>query len=379
MRKLASIQKVVSTAPIEGADKIELVFILGWQVVATKGEYKAGDLVVFYEIDSWLPATDPRYNTFEERFSNWGDKRGMRLKTIKLRKQLSQGLVMPLDKFPEIKNPSEGDNVTDILKIEKWEPIEKPVPGRKPGESAGKRFPAFIRKTDQDRIQNVGAMVERYLDEGFEVTMKLDGSSMTVFMVQPSSKYYKDAKSFSKEKLSFLSKVINFFKSFNKPDEPIYGVCSRNVMLSQEGTSNFHKAVEVSGVKDALELTTHSYAIQGEVIAPDIQENYEKVKDVEFHIFDIFDIDTQEYLLPEARQRFCDEYELQHVPILWEGSLRGFLEFNDGDSIVQKCLDKAEGDGYNPGVKREGIVWKSLTRDFSWKAVSNSYLLKTGK
>ena len=145
MRKLASIQKVVGTAPIEGADAIEIAFVLGWQVVVKKGEFKAGDLVVFYEIDSFLPASDSRYDSFKERFSTWDGKLGMRLKTIKLRKTLSQGLVLGVDKFSEIKNPKEGDDVTDLLKIEKWEIIEKGSNAGTRALGSGKTFPPFIQ------------------------------------------------------------------------------------------------------------------------------------------------------------------------------------------------------------------------------------------
>ena len=113
MRKLASIQQVVDVYGIDGADAIECVKVQGWQIVVKKGEFKKGDLVVFYEIDSFLPASDSRYESFKERFTTWNGKKGMRLKTIKLRKALSQGLVLPVKNFPEIKNPIIDMDVTE--------------------------------------------------------------------------------------------------------------------------------------------------------------------------------------------------------------------------------------------------------------------------
>ncbi len=384
-RKLATIQRIRYLEPIEGADKIELAIINGWQVVTQKGQHKAGDLVIFYEIDSWLPAEDVRYASFEERFSNWGDKRGMRLKTIKLRKQLSQGLIMPLRDFHEFDSKllseiNEGTDVTELLKIEKWEPIEKDVPGRIPGSSQGKRFPAFIRKTDQERIQNYGEMALRAIDEEFEVTVKKDGSSVTIFRVDPSSPHYKDAKALSATKLSLWQKIKAFFVC--KPDEAVYGIASRNVLLPLEGNTNFHKAA-APVLASLMYGDNISIAIQGEVVAPDIQENYEKVSEVEFHMFDMFDIDKQTYASPLIRRVYASNYNLNHATVVAEGTLRNILKLMDtevtADSLVKSLLAYASGPGDNKGVMREGVVFKAEHRDFSFKAVSNEYLLKTGK
>jgi len=382
MRKLASIQKVVGTAPIEGADVIEVAFVLGWQVVVKKGEFKAGDLVVFYEIDSFLPASDSRYESFKERFTTWDGKLGMRLKTIKLRKTLSQGLVLGVDKFSEIKNPQEGDDVTELLKIEKWEVIEKGSNAGTRALGSGKTFPPFIQKTDQERIQNYGAMVEKALDEEFEATVKKDGSSLTVFVVQPDSKYYDIAKDFESKKVKskkvkgLVASIKMWFSNLFSEKKPVTGICSRNILLAKEDDSNFHKATSKYALIQKLLASGKSYALQGELVAPDIQGNYEKVKDIEFHLFDIFDIDAQRYLLPMERRSFAQEWIIPHVTVLDVNSLNGFTSTSKGDNIVQKLLDFAEGKGDNDGVMREGVVFKSTTRDFSFKAISNSYLLK---
>lgn len=377
-RKLASIQVVKELVAIKGADRIELALILGWQVVVQKGVHSVGDLVVWYEIDSWLPAEDARYASFEERFSNWGDKRGMRLKTIKLRKQLSQGLIMPLGVFPELTFElySVGQDVTELLKIEKWEAIEKAPGMHVPGSSIGKRFPAFIRKTDQERIQNIGEMVARTMDDEYEVTVKKDGSSMTVFRVDPSSRFYEDAKALTATKLTWFQRLKVWFK--RAPAEAVYGICSRNVLLPLEGNSNFHKAA----AGPLAVLRAHkgiSIAIQGEVVAPDIQENYEKVAGVEFHMFDLFGIETQAYALPYVRQCFAETNGLSHATLITKGATLQNILGGATDDVVKSLLTYASGKGDNEGVMREGVVFKALTRDFSFKAVSNEYLLATGK
>lgn len=376
MRKLASVQKIIGTSPIEGADAIELAFVLGWQVVVKKGEFTEGDLVVFYEIDSFLPATDSRYASFKDRFIIWDGKEGMRLKTIKLRKQLSQGLVLGVNNFPEIKNPEEGADVTELLKIEKWEVIEKQNSVRPIG--SGKSFPPFIQKTDQERVQNYGALVSKAVDEEFEVTMKKDGSSLTVFTVHPDSKYYDIAKDFvsKKEKFNLIKWIKGLF--IKEPKEVIKGICSRNLMLKLDDTSNFGKAVQKYQLLETLLSSGKSYALQGELVAPDIQGNHEKVKDVEFHLFDVFDIDEQKYLLPAERQAFAKIWNIPHVTVITTGVLSDIVAPFNGKDIVDKCLDFAEGKGDNEGVKREGVVFKSTSRDFSFKAISNSYLLKKG-
>lgn len=377
MRKLASIQKIVGTAPIDGADAIEVAFVLGWQVVVKKGEFKAGDLVVFYEIDSFLSSEDSRYDSFKDRFIKWDGKEGMRLKTIKLRKTLSQGLVLGLDKFPEIKNPEEGLDVTELLKIEKWELPETSNNKGTRAQGSGKTFPPFIQKTDQERVQNYRVLVEKALDEEFEVTMKKDGSSITVFVVHPESPYYKTAKQFVTKKEKF--NLFKWIKSlFIKDTTPVWGICSRNILLKQEDDSNFHKVVEKYGLLGKANACGKSVALQGELVAPNIQQNHEKVNDIEFHLFDIFDIDEQKYLLPAERQRLAKINDIPHVTIIATDKLKNVVANNNGENIVQKCLDFAEGDGDNKGVKREGVVFKSVTRDFSFKAISNSYLLKKG-
>jgi RNA ligase (TIGR02306 family) len=400
MRKLASVQKVLNVRPIEGADLIETVDVLGWSVVVKKEDnIKTGDLVVYYEIDSFLSETDPRYNVpaFQERFINWGEKRGMRLKTIKLRKQISQGLVLPLSMFPEalhaIRGLSEEDSIgfdlTEILKIEKWESLAEQGgnSGGMGSKTAGARaFPSFIRKTDQERVQNYLTELPKHLEETFEVTIKLDGSSMTIFRINKESPHFdyawEDIETRllrNKSKLGKLWYLILKKLGLKRPPAYLDGVCSRNIQLDPDGDNHFSKYTKEEALLERLENLDRNIAIQGELIAPSIQENYEKVENFEFYVFDIFDIDKQEYLLPEERRDVCYQLGLEHVPLLdLNKKLTDFIEPGNGElrAMVDQILAFAEGPGKNPGVKREGIVFKSNKQDFSFKAISNSYLLK---
>lgn len=393
MRNLASVQKILNIRPIPGADMIEAVDVLGWTVVSQKGIHTVGDLVIYFEVDSFLNADEPRYASFEERFTNWGDKRGMRLKTIKLRKQISQGLILSLKEFPEIKNPKEGDDVTEILKIEKWESLseQNSNAGGMGAKTAGaKAFPSFIRKTDQERVQNRIQHLPTVMDDTFEATIKLDGSSMTIFHLTDTSPHfafaYEDIEKRELRKMSFFGKLIyKIKKRFGLIEKPtaIQGVCSRNIQLDPEGDNHFSAYVRENRILERLALFDENIAIQGELIGPAIQKNYENVKVNEFYIYDVFDIDAQKYMLPVNSRAIVETLGLKYVPVITqEFKLQSMVRNSENDlgrELVDNILLLAEGPGMNQGVKREGIVFKSNTTDFSFKAISNSYLLKKDK
>ena len=393
MRKMATIQEVSKVYPIPGADKIEAVDVLGWTVVSEKGIHSVGDKVVFYEIDSWLSADDPRYDSFKERFSTWGEKTGMRLRTIKLRKQISQGLIMSLKHFPEIKNAKLGDDVTEILKIEKWESEkeQKSNGGAQGVHVVGsKPFPSFIYKTDQERIQNYMHCIPDILNETYEATVKLDGSSMTVFHLTNTSPLFAEAldeieaKNYKKKSTlgKFWFKLMKKLGRLERPDF-INGVCSRNIQLDNDGDNHFSKFVNENNIFEKLESLGYDIAIQGELIGPNIQANYEKVAQNEFYVYDVFDINNKKYLLPGNAQSVTAELKLNYVPVLAKNLdlkyIPGFINDatnpDNSRNAVDAILKFAEGEGLMKGVKREGVVYKSNVSPRSFKAISNSYLV----
>lgn len=391
MRELAHVEKIVHIDPIPGADSIVVAQVLGWNVVIGKDDFKEGDLAVFFEIDSFLDASDPRYASFEPRFTNWGEKRGMRLKTIKLRKQISQGLVMKLSDFPEITNPTEGLDVTELLKVEKWESLsesESNAGGKQRGQGAGRSFPSFIPKTDQTRVQSYLPMLHRHMvDETFEESIKLDGSSMTCFLVNDYNKYFDAAYDLTQRKIKGRwNKVVNYFKKLLgmiKKPEYVFGTCSRNLFLGEGDNSHFTTYVREARILDRMFTIGKDYAIQGELIGPSIQDNHEKVSEVQFYVFDVFDIEAQQYLLPVVARDYCELIGVNYVPVLEKN--RKLTDFcnekgvpTDMKDVVDSILAYAEGPGMNPQVKREGIVFKSNKTNLSFKAISNSYLLKKG-
>lgn len=156
MRKLATIRVANALFPITGADAIEAVRVDGWVCVSKKGEFKAGDKGIYFEIDSFLNGEDERFNFLAKQFITYNGTLGARLRTIRLRGQLSQGLFLPLDKFPEVADMEVGTDVTEILGVTKWEP---PMPAQLAGEVVGVR-PHFVRGTDQERCVSGDTVVE---------------------------------------------------------------------------------------------------------------------------------------------------------------------------------------------------------------------------
>lgn len=339
MRRLASIRRVSEIFPIVGADAIEAARVDGWTCVVKKGEFATGDLGVYYEIDSFLPAEDSRYSFLEKSFIEVDGKRGARLRTMRLRGQLSQGLLLPISSFPELTEAVEGDDVTEALGITKWEP---PIPANLSGEIAG-AFPSKIRKTDQERIQNLVDEIAVNAGEEFEVTIKLDGTSMTVF---------RDATG----------------------GEVDFGVCGRNWRLHETETNSLWKAAREDRFEEALGEIGRSLAFQGELLGEGIQGNNEKLKGQGFYVFDIFDIERGEYLAPRERMSIIEElrgkgFAIKHVPILDDLTL---------SHTVEELLGMADGASLNPNEKREGLVFKRKDGGFSFKAISNWYLEKHG-
>lgn len=355
IRKLASIAEVTYIKPIENADAIECSVVNGgWPVVVKKGEYKVGDVAIYLEIDSWVPHELAPFLSKGREPREYNGVKGERLLTVKLRGQISQGLLLPvtaefiINKFgagPGAKfTDYVGFEVTQTLGIQKWEP---PIPAQLQGTMKG-NFPHFIPKTDQERCQNLRKDIfETHKDECYEVTTKLDGSSMTV--------YVKDGE---------------------------VGVCSRNIDLKETEGNSFWKAARDQNIVDTLVKLSiergEEYAIQGELIGEGIQGNPEKLKGQRFYLFDVYNITHGYYLKPNERRAVFERLvemgaDIEHVPIVDQK-----LYVTERYLTIDELLRYAEGSSLNPKTKREGLVFKSWDSPFTFKAISNSYLLKHG-
>ena len=354
-RKLASICRISEITPIDGADRIEVAHIHGWKIVVGKNEFKPNDLVVYFEIDSYLPVEE-RYEFLRGRcfrvFKQHEKvfREGFRIKTCKLRGVISQGLVMPLSAFPEITDAEEGANVTKLLNIDHYDEVAAPfLPVSIPCGDKLSDFPSYIPKSDEERVQNLENPFVDYLNKDFEVTIKRDGSSLTAF-----------------------------YSPSYSPEQP-FGVCSRNMRLKMpEGdkVSKFWDVIIKNGydkkITDYCAENGCELAFQGELIGPGIQGNRSLFKDFEWHIFRIWDIRNQCFIECSARRELCKIIGLTHVPVV-EESLKVFQKFKTVDEIL------AYADGKDDrGNMREGLVFKEngTMEPVTFKAVSNKYLLK---
>lgn len=346
VRKLAHVERVKEIIPIENADRIELAKVLGWQCVVKKGDFKPGDMAVYFEIDSYIPI-EPRFEFL--RSSSYKKlvtgEEGFKLRTVKLRGKLSQGLLMPVSEFTaDFKNIElvEGTDVTETLKITIYEP---PIPANLRGKIKG-HFPYFIQKTDQERIQNLyDEYILKYKDIEFEATEKLDGTSCTY--------YFKDG---------------------------VFGVCGRGVEFYDDGINTYWIVANKIGIEKALKTLNRNIAVQGELIGESIQGDYLKIKGQTFNVYDIYDIDKMRYLTRAERMEIYVKLEnlcngIKHVPVIDEG-----VKILDMTKSVDEILDRSTGESkINPTVMREGVVYKSTIlidgAVLSFKAVDNRYLL----
>lgn len=339
MRKMATIQRIAEIKAIPKADRICTYRVGGWWVVDAVGKYNVGDLAVYCEVDSWIPAEVAPFLIRGEKSREFNGVPGERLRTVKLRGQVSQGLLLPLTYGENWDEYHEGRDVSELLNIQKW---EMPIPTQLAGEVQG-AFPSFIRKTDQERIQNLTQELEQWStgEESdiptWEVTEKLDGSSMTVFV--------------------------------NKDE---YGVCSRNLWLKENIDNTFWKVAIRENLIDKIRSTSRNYAFQGELIGEGIQGNAYNIIGQDFFLYDIFDIDAQEYILPLERHMLCEYLGIKHVPII--------DTFFVTTPNVDNLLEKADGmSKLNDKSIREGLVFKSNDSGDSFKAISNKFLLNGGE
>jgi RNA ligase (TIGR02306 family) len=355
-RKLASIQRIEEIRDIENADAIQAYRVLGWWVVDKKNAHKIGDLVVYLTIDSWVPHELAPFLSKGSEPREYNGVKGERLRTIKLRGTTSQGLLLKMSSIPlnvwasensktgevyyfEDMAWNEGDDLTDELKIQKW---EAPIPTQLQGQMKG-NFPSWARKTDQERCQNIWPEIQKQIEANtrFEVTIKLDGSSA----------------------------------SFGLSPEDEYVVCSRNLSLKtdQEGNA-FVNAGRRYDLETKLNALGRPLMISGELCGPGIQRNQEGLKECRVFVFDVFDPFTGSYLANSERQEIVTALGLEHAPVLHESITLSEL----GIQTLDDLLKYAEGPSMNPSRQREGVVFKSVDGSFSFKAISNAWLMKNG-
>lgn len=363
MRRLATVRRISALRPIPGADRIEVAVVDGWECVVKKGEFMVGEQIIYVEIDSVMPEK-PEFEFLRDR--------KFRVRTIKLRKQISQGLVLPLSIVRE--HIIVDDDVTDILGVTKYDPeaaeeakalernlrkkeekswffrnIVKPLFRfkfirewyiNKNGIKAKKReWPSWITKTEEERIQNCVRMFETERDAKttFYATEKLDGCSA----------------------------------SYSWHDGE-FTVCSRNVWLKTPDDSHYWEMADFYNIKSVLEdiakkYSLHTVVLQGEILGEGIQQNKYKIVG---HIFRAFNLEYNGDQIPYTdMDAELARHSIASVPLLQN-------EF---------CLPDTMGDMVKMSVgtsallnrqTREGIVVRDVQRRISFKVINPEFLLK---
>ncbi len=354
-RKLASIQKIVDLKPIEGADSIEVATVLGWHVVVKKGEFAPGDLCVYFEIDSLLPVTaDFEFlakGGVKKSYFGGREYEGYRLRTIKLRGQVSQGLCLPMSILQNKKYPNdaretpvydfkEGLDVTALLGVVKYEPA---IPACLSGTARG-LFPSYIPKTDEIRLQAVPQVLDRHKDKVFYVTEKLDGTSMTVFI---------------------------------KDDE--FHVCSRGLDLVESDKNTYWQVARELKLEEKLRALGKPYALQGEVVGDYIQNNRLKINGHTCYFFNVYDFEAGKFLPYADFVATIKGLEVPVVPLLVDN----FKLLPTVDDMVAYATRKSV---IAPETEVEGVVVRSVQEAtdedlgrISFKVINPEFLLKYGE
>jgi RNA ligase (TIGR02306 family) len=331
MRALVTIQRVKAISAIPGSDFLEAAGIMGWQCVVKKGEFKEGDLGVYFEVDSFLPI-DPRYEFL--RNSSYRDNadngQGFRIRTAKMRGQLSQGLLLPRSLFPELEGFTEGEDVTEKLGVKKWYIPETAGAG---GTIIGER-PNGIPASDEIRLQSALELLDELRGKPYYITTKMDGTSGIV--------YYIDGK---------------------------IGCCSRNKEIKDEAEALYWTPVYTYGLKEKLPSLGKNIVLTGEICGPGIQKNRLRLSALEWYVFDVKDWDAGGYLPYDEALAVCASLGLPFVPLEERGDSFAYT--------LEELLEKARGK-YPSGLDKEGIVVRHALspKAVSFKVLNNDALLK---
>ncbi len=345
MRKLASVQRIWKIEPIEGADRIELAHVLGWQCVVNKGQFQEMDPAVYFEVDSFLPIA-PEFEflraTSYRKTDIMGE--GFRLRTMKFRGQISQGLLLPVSAFPAIPADAEvGTDVTELLGVKKWEIEERITTG---GTMIG-TLPYDIPHTDETRVQAEPELIQAFAGLPYYISTKMDGSSHSVGI-----------------------------------DENGFHVTGHNYEYKDDGKSPFYELVKSMDLQAKMEAFAadnklSAFTIQGELCAPGIQKNRLKLTKPAWYVFTIRENGKRVGLT--RMLEICEKLQLESVPIEEIGT-----NLPAKYPTVEALLKRADGN-YPRGGKKEGIVIRPtepvycelISGALSMKVVSNKYLLKS--
>lgn len=374
LRRLVTVRRISEKENLKGYS-CEVVHVDGWTVAVPRGQYQPGQLVVYFEIDSFLPATDGRFWEYlAGRRDLFDGKEGYRVKSRNFGKTISQGIVFAIDEFPEITAVLErlaaeiGEqealkrifsmSFEEKLGVKKFEVVVDNNPDANLG-----RPPNFFPQPGCERAQNVAGLFSLNRPRPvFQVTEKLDGLSMTVYTVRSDSGWYKS-----------LPALPEGCGEVMDNGHRRIGVCSQSRDFIDNGKNLFWGAAKKIGLHDKICQIGGNVAVQGELCGSTIMDNSLRLPDGEhtFIVFGIWDIDNQRHMPVKAVEGICKRLEIPHVPVI------GYHRLEDFADNLQDLLKAADGIGMN-GTIREGLMFKYLNGKGYCKVVSNDWLIKTG-
>ena len=336
MRRIARIVKIDNIIKHPNADTLDILTIGGWKVVAKSGLHEEGDHVVYLEIDSFVPTELAPFLTKEgKQPKEFEGIKGEVLKTVRLRGQVSQGLVIPI-RETSLKDTllENGQDVTDLLGVKKY---EKPLPASLSGDIRC-HFPSLVPKTDAERIQNLSTELEfwKNVKQKFYITEKLDGTSFSCMRL-----------------------------------ENDIHVCSRNYSLYETEKNTYWQIYKKYNLENVIRSVPNNIAIQGEIIGPGIQENQYGLSQHELFVFSIYDIDNKRYYSYQELEAFCNTHALNKVPLV-------DIVVLDENTSIDGLLEKAEGKSIvgPKSSEREGLVWRGFENpETCFKTISNKWLM----
>lgn len=375
-RSLAHVEIITNIQPIPDAQKIEVATVLGWECVIKKGEFKIGEKIIYVEVDSVLPDV-PEFEFLRDR--------KFRIRTIKLKGQVSQGLLLPLSVLNKVSTYKVklsslrvGDDVTEKMKIVKYlTPSEREEMNQQSSKAhwtknnvftkwlwrytwfrnlirpiKSKGFPKNVAKTDELRVQsikNFDRFISDYGDKEVYVTEKIDYMSST----------------FTTE---WLSRAKGYLGKIIKPKK-VFVVCSRNYRTNDKNSLYWKIAKKLK--IDEL-LLSNNLTIQGELGDMKVQGNKYGISEMKLWVFNVINHSTKYQFNYDEMKKFCDDNGLTTVPLVKKCKLseigttvNDFVEFSKGKSVLAN-------------IPREGVVIRCVEDGkviFSFKSINPDFLL----
>lgn len=333
---LATIVKIKSLLPIEGADRIELaeMYNNAWKVVVKRGDFKINDLGIYFAIDSIVDKSNPTFSFLEQHH--------YRIKLAKFKKTHSAGLLMPLSILNyyniDINNLNENDDITELTKTVKF---IKEIPAELIAEIKGNFPTSLIPITDELNLLSYPSVLDEFEGKECYLSLKYDGSSGTFI--------------------------------WNNGE---FDVCSRRLNLKENELNTFWKIARKYNLKEKLQHLGDNIAIQAECCGNGIQKNPMKLSDLEMRAFTIRNLNTQRYYNLDEMIKICDH--ILNIPMV---KILKIFKFDKNIHTIDWLQDFANKQEYFTGQSAEGIVLRPyypcysniLDKQLSIKILNQSY------